>query len=89
MESGLKMTIEEDFPSLKGKGIKRENLFGENGEIPDMELVRCWEVFVDEDIQEHCRDNQKIIEAIDNFQNKWDTSDECINELKEELRLEK
>ena len=59
------MNFKEKFPSLKDKGIARESLFGNHGEIPNLELLSCWEVFTDSIIQEHCLDKQKVREVID------------------------
>jgi hypothetical protein len=56
-------SFEELFPSLKSSGINRDRLLF-NGIFPDSELINCFEVFKDNDVQKHCRDVQIIRQVI-------------------------
>jgi len=72
-------SFEEEFPSLKGKRINE----------PDCEKCSHGKIFFDKVIQEHCKDNQIIKEAIEKVLN-YGSPRECNIEhyLFEELGLE-
>jgi hypothetical protein len=77
------MSFEEQFPSLKDKGV--DSFQNEDEDDCIVEMEEFW--FPQDEIERNCFDKQKVREAIISYANPFDKKDEKLMLLWKELGL--